>query len=77
VRQTSFLTIDIFHENADGRFKLDIPEAVVSIPRTDDAAKLATTTWSKSATIKSAAKKIIDRFLRKSTTRTSETASRN
>jgi hypothetical protein len=34
VRQTSFLTIDIFHENADGRFKLYEEKQVFTDGRT-------------------------------------------
>lgn len=55
--------------------KLDIPEAVVSIPRDGDNVTTAKTTWSdRSSAIKTAAKKILDRLFRASTTKTSETA---
>ncbi len=57
--------------------KLDIPEAVVSIPREGDAEGLAKTSMSTASSIKKTAKKILDRFFRASRTRTSETAAKN
>jgi len=58
--------------------KLDIPEAVVSIPREGDSVRTAKTTWSnRSSAVKIAAKKILDRFFRTSTTTTSEKAAKN
>lgn len=57
--------------------KLDIPEAVVSIPRDGDDDTIAKTSWSTTSSIKKTAKKILDRFFRRSTSRTSETAAQN
>jgi len=57
--------------------KLDIPEAVVSIPREGEDDTNATTSWSKTSSIKNTAKKILDRFFRRSTSRTPQTAAKN
>lgn len=57
--------------------KLDIPEAIVSIPREGESESLPKTSWSKTSSIKSIAKKILDTMLRRSTTKKSETASQN
>ncbi len=58
--------------------KLDIPEAVVNIPRADDKQRVAKTTWSdRSSVIKNTAKKILNRFFRTSRAKTSEKATRN
>lgn len=58
--------------------KLDIPEAVVSIPREGGADTQASTVWSqRSSAVKMAAKKILNRFMRTSTTKKSEMAAKN
>lgn len=56
--------------------KLDIPEAIVSIPR-DGEDTIAKTSWSKTRSIKNTAKKILDRLFRRSTSRTQKTAAQN